>query len=420
MSQRTAKVVALSTGPVVLVARTSCPDGVADGHRSGVRGSCDALPPDAHRGRVARAARLRHDHQQPVRELGRRPAARATSGLDLDLDELVLCYGDHLGDPLLREAVAAGGDGPRRPTTCSSPRARRPRCSRSPPRCSSRAITPWSCAPTTPPTSRRRGRSAPTSTSSTSRFDDGWQLDVDERGRRGAPGHDPADQRHLPAQPDRHDARPRRRCTRLVELAERPGAVLLVDETYRDLTHTGEPLPLAATLSPDVRSASSSMSKAYGLPGMRVGWAVCHRPDARRDAARRQGADGDLRRRRSTRQIAGRVLADRERDPPADPRRRPRAARRSCDDWMAGQETFEWIEPTRRRRRPGAVPRPEVEVDTDRFHDVLLADHGTYVGPGHWFEVDDRHFRLGFGWPTHAELSANCKQLIDRAQRHIK
>src|SRR6266446_6781089 len=27
------------------------------------------------------------------------------------LDDLLLCYGDHLGDPLLREAVAAGGAG---------------------------------------------------------------------------------------------------------------------------------------------------------------------------------------------------------------------------------------------------------------------------------------------------------------------
>src|SRR4051812_19454436 len=32
-------------------------------------------------------------------------------GLGLDLDELVLCYGDHLGDPVLRAAVAAGGAG---------------------------------------------------------------------------------------------------------------------------------------------------------------------------------------------------------------------------------------------------------------------------------------------------------------------
>ena len=39
----------------------------------------------------------------------------ADLGLDLTLapggglDDLLLCYGDHLGDPLLREAVAAGG-----------------------------------------------------------------------------------------------------------------------------------------------------------------------------------------------------------------------------------------------------------------------------------------------------------------------
>ena len=59
--------------------------------------------------------------------------------------------------------------------------------------------------------------------------------------------------------------------------------------------------------------------------------------------------------------------------------------------------------------------RPEVEVDTDRFYDVLLADHGTYVGPGHWFELDDRHFRLGYGWPTHDELRAGLAALSSAA-----
>lgn len=32
-------------------------------------------------------------------------------GLDIDVDSLLLCYGDHLGDPQLREAVAAQGSG---------------------------------------------------------------------------------------------------------------------------------------------------------------------------------------------------------------------------------------------------------------------------------------------------------------------
>jgi DNA-binding transcriptional MocR family regulator len=34
----------------------------------------------------------------------------------------------------------------------------------------------------------------------------------------------------------------------------------------------------------------------------------------------------------------------------------------------------------------------------------LLEKHGTYVGPGHWFEMEKRFFRVGFGWPNEAEL----------------
>ena len=248
----------------------------------GLRGARDtrscrrALPPDAHRDRVARAARLRHDHQQPVRELGRRPAARRPRASTLDLDELLLCYGDHLGDPVLREAVAAGGDGLRARRRARHARARPRRCSRG--HLAARAGRPrrgrahqLRHQPRDAARDRRRR-----STSSTSRFDDGWRLDVDRLAALRAARRHEADQRHLPAQPDRHDVRPRRRCTRWSSWPSAPGAVLLVDETYRDLTH-GEPLPLAATLSPRAVSVAS-MSKAYGLPGLRVGWAVVPRP----------------------------------------------------------------------------------------------------------------------------------------------
>ena len=60
--------------------------------------------------------------------------------------------------------------------------------------------------------------------------------------------------------------------------------------------------------------------------------------------------------------------------------------------------------------------RPDVARRPGRFYEVLLADHGTYVGPGHWFEVDDRHFRLGFGWPTVAELRAGLTALTEAAR----
>ena len=57
----------------------------------------------------------------------------------------------------------------------------------------------------------------------------------------------------------------------IIDLIERKGTYLLVDETYRDMSF-GEKLPIAASLSDRVISISS-MSKSYGLPGIRIG---CH------------------------------------------------------------------------------------------------------------------------------------------------
>ena len=43
---------------------------------------------------------------------------------------------------------------------------------------------------------------------------------------------------------------------------------------------------------------------------------------------------------------------------------------------------------------------------TDAFYRRLLEVHGTYVGSGHWFEMPDASFRLGYGWPAASELEA--------------
>ena len=56
----------------------------------------------------------------------------------------------------------------------------------------------------------------------------------------------------------------------IIDLIERKGTYLLLDETYRDMSF-GDKLPIAATLSDRVISVSS-MSKSYGLPGIRIGW----------------------------------------------------------------------------------------------------------------------------------------------------
>jgi aspartate/methionine/tyrosine aminotransferase len=185
----------------------------------------------------------------------------------------------------------------------------------------------------------------------------------------------------------------------LVADVESAGCRLLVDETYREMTF-GEALPAAATLS-DRAISVSSLSKTYGIPGIRTGWVVCRDRELMRTflAAKEQiGICGSV----VDEEIAARALAQRE---TWLTELRPIIARqlRVGRDWIAGEEMFEWVEPG-----GGVVcfPRikPEVPVDVDEFYRVLGEVHGTYVGPGHWFEQDRRHMRIGYAWPLPEEL----------------
>jgi aspartate/methionine/tyrosine aminotransferase len=61
---------------------------------------------------------------------------------------------------------------------------------------------------------------------------------------------------------------------RLVQLCEDRGITLFSDEVYRGLELNREPLPQATDLSGTAISLNV-MSKAYGLPGLRIGWITC-------------------------------------------------------------------------------------------------------------------------------------------------
>ena len=329
--------------------------------------------------------------------------------VDVDVDALVLCYGDHLGDRMLRDAVASGGEGLRADDVLVTPGA-------------AAALFATATALLEPGDHVVVMRTNYATNLETPRaigadvdivdlsFDDDWRLDVSQLATRVRPGVTKLISVTCPHNPTGtllHDED----LHALVECAERSGAVLLVDETYRDLTHD-VPLPMAASLSPRAISVSS-MSKAYGLPGLRIGWAVCRDRDLAELllAAKEQmvicGAT-------INEAIAAAVLSERARVLPPildDVRRRLSMVR----EWLDEDGRFQWIEPA-----GGVVGlvrfHPDVDVDTDRFYEVLLKEHGTYVGPGHWFEVDDRHFRLGFGWPTVDELRAGLAGLSAAAE----
>ena len=79
---------------------------------------------------------------------------------------------------------------------------------------------------------------------------------------------------------------------------------------------------------------------------------------------------------------------------------------------MSKQEHLEWIPP-----QGGVVCLPRMrsglKMNTDGFYRVLLEEFGTYVGPGHWFEMSDRYFRLGYGWEPTEKMIAGLR--ISRA-----
>jgi len=200
----------------------------------------------------------------------------------------------------------------------------------------------------------------------------------------------------------------------VIDIVEAHGTRLVFDETYGDMAY-GERLPAAAAVG-DRAISVSSLSKTYGLPGLRIGWLLCRDPALRETllAAKEQvficGATLDE-------AIAARVLEQRDRLLP--PIREQIAAHLGVvRDWIAGDDRFAWVEPA-----GGVVAfpwlRPEAQVDVERFYTVLNGDLGTYVGPGHWFEQDRRHFRLGFGWPTTEELHRGLAALSEAATRSI-
>jgi aspartate/methionine/tyrosine aminotransferase len=82
---------------------------------------------------------------------------------------------------------------------------------------------------------------------------------------------------------------------------------------------------------------------------------------------------------------------------------------------MDDEPLMEWVRPS-----GGVVCFPRMKQHpaggTDAFYGRLMTDHGTYVGPGHWFEMPDTYFRIGYGWPTRGELESELLA-ISRALR---
>jgi aspartate/methionine/tyrosine aminotransferase len=217
------------------------------------------------------------------------------------------------------------------------------------------------------------------------RFEDGYRVDPDEFRSRLAGRvrlvvltnpHNPSAVLLAPGE-----------VAEIARLAENAGALLLVDEVYRDVWFEDAP-PSHVHLGPHVL-ATSSLTKSYGLSGLRCGWTLCAPALAGRLWRTRdfmQGADS----------------APSESLAAAAFRQLPRLAARARAIAGPNLETVRAFLAAHQDRLgcvvPGhammVFPHLKDEDDSGPLHDRLRT-RDTSIVPGKFFE-SPRHFRLGF------------------------
>jgi aspartate/methionine/tyrosine aminotransferase len=190
----------------------------------------------------------------------------------------------------------------------------------------------------------------------------------------------------------------------IARLAERAGALLLVDEVYRDIWFEEAP-PSHVHLGHHVL-ATSSLTKSYGLSGLRCGWVLCGTlPLADR-----------LRLARDFMEAGGSVPSDglalaafRQLD---RLEARARALVEPNLELVRGflAENAEWLDCVLPPRTLMAFPRLRREDDAQPLHDWLRTRE-TSIVPGRFFDYPD-HFRLGFAVRTE-DVAAGLGHLAD-------
>ncbi len=176
----------------------------------------------------------------------------------------------------------------------------------------------------------------------------------------------------------------------LAEIAARHGAWVLSDEVYRGTERSGGEAP-SFWGTGDRVIVTGGLSKAYGLPGLRIGWIVA---PADRSAAAWAAKDyTTIAPATLSELLAGAALARRD-----ELLRRARSLLserwpilRSWAERQGG--ALHWTAP-----EAGAVCffAYEHAIDSVPFVDALISERSTMVVPGAHFACE-RHLRIGFG-----------------------
>jgi len=186
----------------------------------------------------------------------------------------------------------------------------------------------------------------------------------------------------------------------IVRAADRVGAWILADEVYTGAEHSGRSTPSFFGEYPRV-VATGSLSKAYGLPGLRVGWVVA--PADRAD---------ELWARTDYTTISPGELTDRLAAMALRPDVRDRILERTraylhgglavLEEWMREQGIFSWRPP-----QAGAIcfAMYDLPINSSELAERLRTDRSVLVVPGDHFGMDG-YIRLGFGLPENVLKAA--------------
>jgi aspartate/methionine/tyrosine aminotransferase len=217
------------------------------------------------------------------------------------------------------------------------------------------------------------------------RFEDGYRLDLDRLRT------DLSDGVRLVVLTNPHNpsgvALPPEEVAQVGEIAASVGARVLVDEVYRDVLFEDAP-PSHVHLGPHFL-ATSSLTKCFGLSGLRCGWVLCE-----------EGLADRVRRVRDLMDAVGPVSGDSL--ALAAFRQLPRLLERTRSMVEPSQrlvngflrehgDELECVVPPRSMT---VFPRLKREDDSQALHDRLRRLE-TSIAPGCFFE-SPRHFRLGF------------------------
>jgi aspartate/methionine/tyrosine aminotransferase len=193
-------------------------------------------------------------------------------------------------------------------------------------------------------------------------------------------------------------------------MAEAIGAIVLVDEVYAEAQHDDAPVAMPAARLGPTFVTTNSLTKAYGLAGLRCGWIIASPELSNRIREARDIIDGSGSFVAESLSLKAFQNIDRLRS-------RARAVLSGNLDLVRAMARshprLEWLEPV---AGTTVFPRVRDVEDTTAFVDLLIRDHDTIVVPGRFFQAP-QHIRIAFGGET--QMISEALSRLDRALRDL-